>query len=123
MSDLTAVQQAAQDLREHALAFPEAWEDLPWGEVAVKVRKKVFIFLGHGDSGRLTFSLKLRDSLDDALALPWTAPTGYGLGRHGWVSGGFDADENNVPVDLLKAWTKESYRLVAPKKLSKLLDP
>ena len=37
-------------LRRYALTFPGAWEDYPWEEVVVKVNKKVFLFLGVGDS-------------------------------------------------------------------------
>jgi hypothetical protein len=36
----------ARALRTYALTFPEAREDFPWGERVVKVREKVFVFLG-----------------------------------------------------------------------------
>ena len=39
----------ARALRTYALTFPEAHEDFPWGERVVKVRDKVFVFLGRGD--------------------------------------------------------------------------
>ena len=48
-------------LRKFALGFPEAHEDFPWGERVVKVRKKVFVFMGHPDGG-LTLSVKLPES-------------------------------------------------------------
>jgi hypothetical protein len=31
-------------LKAAALAYPEAWEDHPWGETVVKVRAKIFLF-------------------------------------------------------------------------------
>lgn len=37
---------ARAQLRTYALTFPEAYEDYPWGEMVVKVQKKVFVFLG-----------------------------------------------------------------------------
>jgi predicted DNA-binding protein (MmcQ/YjbR family) len=37
------------DLIQYALTFPEAWEDFPWEELVVKVRKKIFAFLGSHD--------------------------------------------------------------------------
>ena len=48
--------------------------------------------------------------------LPFTEPTGYGLGKSGWVSAKFPPAEK-LPLDLLKAWIDESYRAQAPKKL------
>ena len=32
-------------LRNAAMTYPEAHEDFPWGEVAIKVSKKVFLFM------------------------------------------------------------------------------
>jgi len=48
--------------------------------------------------------------------LPFTEPTGYGLGKSGWVSARFTGP-HRPPVALLKAWIDESYRAQAPKKL------
>jgi predicted DNA-binding protein (MmcQ/YjbR family) len=107
-------------LREHALGFPESHEDFPWGERALKVRKKVFVFMRHAD-GRLGLSLKLPFSRDEALALEGAMPTRYGLGKSGWVTFSFEEDDE-VPVDRLKRWIGESYRAVAPKALVARLD-
>jgi len=102
-------------LRKYALGFPDAHEDFPWGERVVKVVKKVFVFMGLPESG-LALSVKLPDSQTVAVMLPFTEPTGYGLGRSGWVSARFQANEK-PPEDLLREWIEESYRAVAPKKL------
>ena len=102
-------------LRKYALGFPETWEDFPWGERVVKVGKKVFVFMGHPD-GRLTLSVKLPESQTVALMLPFTEPTGYGLGESGWVTARFTGNER-PPEDLLREWIEESYCTVAPKKL------
>ncbi|MDE1148715.1 MAG: MmcQ/YjbR family DNA-binding protein [Azospirillaceae bacterium] len=113
-------------LLAQALAYPEAWEDQPWGETVVKVRQKIFVFLGrgHGDGdaggGRLSVTVKLPRSGPFALDMPNVAATGYGLGRAGWVTATFDAGDD-VPLDLLAAWMRESYQAVAPKKLAALL--
>jgi len=50
------------------------------------------------------------------LMLPFAKPTGYGLGKSGWVSASFTAKER-PPLDLLREWIDESYRAIAPKKL------
>jgi predicted DNA-binding protein (MmcQ/YjbR family) len=112
----TAHERALHDV---ALAYPEATLDYPWGEMAFKVNKKVFLFLGIGRA-RVSGSVKLPLSAVDALSLPNTSPTGYGLGKYGWVSFSLPQDE---PLDLetLRAWVDESYRAVAPKRLVKLL--
>jgi predicted DNA-binding protein (MmcQ/YjbR family) len=103
-------------LRAHALSYPEATEDFPWGERVVKVRGKVFAFLGRPEEGGLGLSVKLPGSGILALDLPFAAPTGYGLGKSGWVTARF-SPQAKPPVELLKRWIDESYRAVAPKRL------
>jgi len=103
-------------LKAFGLAYPEAREDHPWGETVIKVRRKIFVFLGE-DEGALHLSVKLPRSREFALEYPFTRPTGYGLGKSGWVSASFAAKEK-PPLDVLQAWIDESYRAVAPKKLS-----
>ncbi len=56
-----------------------------------------------------------------ALQLPCAKPTGYGLGKSGWVSFG-PSEAEMPPLDRLKDWIDESYRARAPRKLVKLLD-
>jgi predicted DNA-binding protein (MmcQ/YjbR family) len=124
---LTAADKKAAKLREqvlvYALSLPEAWEDKPWGESVVKVRKKIFVFLGmgHGDNSSPGMNVKLPQSADHALSLPDSAPTGYGLGRSGWVSIRFTPPL--MALDVLTDWVEESYCAIAPKTLvSKLLE-
>ena len=54
-------------------------------------------------------------------AMPFTKPTGYNLGKSGWVTASFGA-KAKPPLDVLEAWLDESYRAVAPKKLAAALD-
>ena len=102
-------------LRKLALAYPEAWEDHPWGECVIKVRKKIFVFLG-ADRDGLRVTVKLPLSYGAALLAPFAKPTGYGLGPSGWVTCRF-GPKDPVPMDVLRDWIDESYRAVAPKKL------
>jgi predicted DNA-binding protein (MmcQ/YjbR family) len=118
----TRVSSAEVDaVRERLLAFalslPEAYEDHPWNETVAKVRRKVFVFFG-GTPGLMT--VKLEESHGHALSIEGVEPSGYGLGKSGWV---------NVPVGapgldhaLLCDWIEESYRIVAPKRLVATLD-
>ena len=107
------------ELRDYAMTFPESTEDHPWGHRAIKVKGKSFLFLGgEKDTKELSLSVKLPNSRDMAADLPFSEPTGYGLGKSGWVTARF-AKVGDVPVDMLKAWIDESYRAIAPKKLVK----
>lgn len=120
-SDLPApLKVATGRLRAQALGYPEVTEDFPWGHSAFKVTGKSFLFLA-GDDGWLKLSMKLPQSREFALDYPFTEPTGYGLGRAGWVSARFDGDDD-VPLDVLSAWLEESYRAIAPKRLMAALD-
>ena len=105
-----------EQVRSFAFGLPEAWEDHPWGESVAKVGKKVFVFFGEGEAadGISHFSVKLPNSHDEAMALPFTEPTGYGLDRGNWVTVHAPAD---TPPEMLTAWIEESYRAVAPRKL------
>ena len=106
---------AEATLRALALAYPEAAEASPWGRRAIKVRAKIFLLLDRAD-GVLAVTTKLPDSNRYALAQRYAAPTGYGLGKSGWVTCLFHPGEA-IPTDLLEEWVDESYRAVAPKAL------
>ena len=108
---------------EYALTLPEAYEDFPWGESVVKVRKKIFVFLGHDESEDcVRLGLKLPDSGLAILSEPYAQPSGYGLGKSGWVDMRFESPDG-VPLDLLEDLVLESYRAVAPKRLAATVAP
>ena len=45
------------------------------------------MFFGMLDADtRLRFTVKLRDSHEEAMSMPWVVPAGYGLDRGGWVT-------------------------------------
>lgn len=98
-------------IRAYALSLPGAEEHFPWGERVMKVKGKVFVFLGEGQG----FAVKLPQSGPAALAMPGNKPTGYNLGKAGWVSVNF---ADGAGEDQLRAWVLESWRAVAPKRLA-----
>jgi predicted DNA-binding protein (MmcQ/YjbR family) len=108
----------SRELREFAMGLPGATEDFPWGDRVAKVNGKVFVFLGLDQvpGGPIGLSVKLPDSHEEALDLPFTKPTAYGLGKSGWVTATFQPGQE-PPVEILKTWIAESYRAIAPKKL------
>jgi len=90
---------------------------MPWGERVAKVNKKVFVFLGRDMDPHFGFAVKLPTSKQAALALPFAEPTGYGLGKSGWVSVKLEPGAR-MSFGQLRDWVTESYRAVAPKTLA-----
>jgi predicted DNA-binding protein (MmcQ/YjbR family) len=112
--------QVEAALRAAALGYPGAVEDFPWGERAIKVNAKMFFVMSrHGGVFRVTAKLPLSNA--QAVALPFVEPTGYGLGKHGWVTASFSAGDD-VPEEMLLEWIDESFRAVAPKKVVASMD-
>ncbi|MFL5463085.1 MAG: MmcQ/YjbR family DNA-binding protein [Gemmatimonadaceae bacterium] len=107
-------------LRTMALSYPSATEDFPWGERAIKVAGKAFLFL-RAEGGTVSFSVKLPVSRAEALEQSFTEPTHYGLGKHGWVTSTVDSSRE-VPLELFREWIDESFRAVAPKRVVAQLD-
>jgi len=118
----TPVRTLRAKLRDFALALPEVHEDMPWGERALKVKNKVFVFLGRDMDTDFGFSVKLPNSNKAALRMPFAAPTGYGLGKSGWVTAKLD-DQSQASFEMLRDWVKESYCAVAPKGLAEQVQP
>jgi predicted DNA-binding protein (MmcQ/YjbR family) len=110
-----------EELRQLALAYPETHEDHPWGETAIKVKGKVFLFM-RVEADFVSMSMKLPQSRDMAADLPFAEPTHYGMGKHGWVTAKISAKEAGETREMLKAWLDESFRAVAPKTLVKKMD-
>lgn len=107
-------------LRKFALAYPDAYEEMPWGHHAIKVKGKSFVFLA-ADAATFSLSAKLPSSAGMALKLPFASSTEYGLGRSGWVTARFPRNAP-VPLEILELWIDESYRAIAPKRLVSQLE-
>jgi predicted DNA-binding protein (MmcQ/YjbR family) len=108
------------ELREWGLTLPGAHRKSPWPDHDdLAVNDKTFAYLSTG--GDFSMSVKLKYTSEVALDLPFASPTGYGLGKSGWVT--FQPDDDAIPtLGKLKEWVEESYRAQAPKKLVKELD-
>ena len=90
------------------------------GEPTFRVRGKNFIFT---DAEATSLSVKL--SREEAAAVvasdPLVEPTGYGLGRAGWVSVKVAGRTSQKRWQELEEWIRTSYTLVAPKRLAQLV--
>lgn len=117
---MVAHDEVLKVVRAFGLAYPGAHYKSPWPDhLDLAVDDKTFAYLPlEGEPFRI--GCKLPQSAVDALALPFTQPTGYGLGKSGWVTATW-ALGDDVPVSLVLAWIDESYRAQAPKKRLKEL--
>jgi predicted DNA-binding protein (MmcQ/YjbR family) len=113
----------AKALRKAALAYPQTAEDFPWGHSAFKIAgKKAFLFMGEDEADGWSCSMKLPFRNEEALKIKGASPTEYGLGKSGWVSFRFTA-KAKPPIIKLADYLDESWRAVAPKKLSAAFAP
>ena len=112
----TGPNEAADALRAFGLTYPEVSLKSPWpGHADLAVRDKTFAYLSKaGDP--FSLSVKLPFSASEALEMGFTTPTGYGLGKSGWVTASWPSDVAD-PMALFRSWIDESYRAQAPKKL------
>jgi predicted DNA-binding protein (MmcQ/YjbR family) len=92
-----------------------------WGDhPTFRVRGKNFVF---SDQGAQSLSVKL--SKEEAAAVVATdaevSPTGYGLGRHGWISFPVEKGAGDERWGHVEEWIRTSYTLVAPKRLARMV--
>jgi len=94
----------------------EAWD----GEPTFRVNKENFVFTDADVTG---MSVKLpKEEAEAVVATDSDAtPTGYGLGRHGWVSVRIAPDADDERWRQVEEWVRTSYTMVAPKKLANVV--
>ena len=94
----------------------EAWD----GEPTFRVRGKNFIFCDQDASG-ISVKLPTEEAAVVVATDPGASPTGYGLGRHGWVSVRLPTKASDPRWAVVEEWVRTSYTMVAPKKLAKVV--
>ena len=116
MDNMARLEAIAARLPESQRVDIEAWG----GEPTFRVRKKNFVFSNMDATG---LSVKLpKEEAEALVATDETAtPTGYGLGRHGWVSVELGQDADDDRWQQVEEWVRTSYTLVAPKSLAKIV--
>ena len=94
----------------------EAWD----GEPTFRVNGKNFIFT---NPQATVISVKLPKAEAAAVVAsdPKAEPTGYGLGRHGWISIAVTGRTGAERWREIEEWIRTSYTLVAPKRLARLV--
>ncbi|MFN8564881.1 MAG: MmcQ/YjbR family DNA-binding protein [Anaerolineae bacterium] len=113
--------EALERLRAACLAFPEATEDYEGvGSPAYKVRGKIFAMRHPARDGRPSFWFKGQPGFQDVIvgAEPERFFVPPYVGQHGWVGIWLDVEQDLAFIaDLID----DSYRLTAPKSLTKRL--
>ena len=103
-----------------ALNLPEATEDWPWGSIHCKVRGKIFVGWSRDQNG--VMSLGVRTSMDRQALLIATDPA-VSIAKYVGKYGGIDIALDDEPDwDDVEEFIVESYRLIAPKRLAKILE-
>jgi predicted DNA-binding protein (MmcQ/YjbR family) len=116
MTNMARLEAIALVLPEAIRVDIEAWD----GEPTFRVRNKNFVFTDPEVTG-VSVKLPLEEAEAVVATDPLAEPTGYGIGRHGWVSVdiGEDADEDRWQQ--VTEWVRTSYTLVAPKTLARIV--
>jgi predicted DNA-binding protein (MmcQ/YjbR family) len=113
MSNMARLEAMARRLPEAERVDIEAWD----GEPTFRVRGKNFVFTNKEATG-LSVKLPKEEAAAVVATDPGAEPTGYGLGRHGWVSVQVGAGDE-ARWEQIEEWVRTSYTLVAPKTLAR----
>jgi predicted DNA-binding protein (MmcQ/YjbR family) len=92
----------------------EAWG----GEPTFRVAGKNFVFTSP-DADSITVKLPHEEAAAIVATDPRASPTGYGLGRHGWVSISLSGRLRAARWREVEEWVRTSYTLVAPRRLAR----
>ena len=90
-----------------------------WGGTATfRVRGKIFV-LASPDTATISVKLSKEEAFAMVATDPQVTPTGYGLGRHGWVTVTLGRRPSSARWQEVEECVRTSYSLIAPKKLSR----
>ena len=122
---MTPHQHAEEELTAYGLSLPETALARGWSVTRnLRVRDRMFAIFG--DKGQpldnLTFIVKLPISFEMVQDLSFVLPSRGWYRQHQWAIAFFGADDDILAeLPTLKAWLKQSYVAVAPKRLGRLV--
>jgi predicted DNA-binding protein (MmcQ/YjbR family) len=111
--NMRRLESIVSELPEAVRVDIEAWD----GEPTFRVRKKNFVF-SDADAHHLSVKLPKEEAAAVVATDPGAEPTGYGLGRHGWVSIAVPPGSDDARWRQVTEWVRTSYTMVAPRKLA-----
>ncbi len=95
----------------------EAWG----GEPTFRVNGKNFVF-AHPEFRSIGVKLDKEEAAAVVATDPNATPTGYGLGRHGWITVELGPNlRSKERWQQVEEWIRTSYTNIAPKKLARLV--
>lgn len=94
----------------------EAWG----GEPTFRVNGKNFVF-AHPEFTTIGVKLPKEEAAAVVATDKACEPTGYGLGRHGWVTVALPGKISAARWQQIEEWIRTSFTLVAPKRLARLV--
>jgi predicted DNA-binding protein (MmcQ/YjbR family) len=115
-SNMTRLEAIALALPEAKRVDIEAWD----GEPTFRVRDKNFVFTDPEVTG-MSVKLPMEEAEAVVATDPGAEPTGYGMGRHGWVSVKVADDADDDRWQQITEWVRTSYTMVAPKTLARIV--
>jgi len=116
MGNMDRLEQIVDRLPEATRVDIEAWD----GEPTFRVNGKNFIFT-NPEASMISVKLPKEEATAVVATDARVEPTGYGLGRHGWISVTIPRDSGNKQWREIEEWVRTSYTLVAPKRLARLV--
>jgi predicted DNA-binding protein (MmcQ/YjbR family) len=116
MSNMERLEQIVGSLPEAIRVDIEAWG----GEPTFRVGGKNFVFASP-DAATITVKLPKGEAAAVVATDPAVTPTGYGLGRHGWVSVALGHRATPARWREIEEWVRTSYTLIASRRLAKLV--
>jgi hypothetical protein len=106
----------AEQVRELALALPEAEERETWGFPTFRIRDKMFLTLPGDGIARFPAEVAAQQALVGSD--PETFSVSPRMGRHGWVQ----VDLTRVDAGELRELVEEAWRRTAPRRLVAAFD-
>lgn len=119
-------QEAEAALTAYGLTFPRTAAGLGWAFTRVlRVKGKMFCIFGDKaePEDALTITVKLPVSFEMAQDLPFVRESRGWYRQHQWAIAHFGPQDDVLKeLPTLKAWIRQSYCAMAPKKLARLVE-
>jgi predicted DNA-binding protein (MmcQ/YjbR family) len=113
-SNMERLEEITGRLPEASRVDIEAWG----GEPTFRVANKNFVFASH-DATTISVKLPADEAAAVVAADPQASPTGYGLGRAGWVTVTLGRRVGAARWREIEEWVRSSYTLIAPRRLAR----